>query len=291
MVNSMTGFGRSKLKSADHVITVEMKSVNHRFSEFQIRMPRQLLKIEDKIKKKLAQYIHRGRVELFISIDGEGFIHRKLHVDWKLIEEYIQSMEEISTKYQLPGQPELKDLLQRPDFITIEENEEENIVVEQLVLEAVKQAAEHLYEMREVEGAELKKDLIRLLTYFEQRLNEVKQLAPLVVQSYRQRLERRLTELTAAPFDQDRILTEMAVFAEKSDVHEECIRLHSHIQQFFQTLELTEPIGRKLDFMIQEMNREVNTIGSKANDSTISSVVVELKTTLEKMREQVQNIE
>ncbi|WP_100403092.1 YicC/YloC family endoribonuclease [Bacillus sp. FJAT-42315] len=291
MVKSMTGFGRSKLKSADHVITVEMKSVNHRFSEFQIRMPRQLMKIEDKIKKKLAQYIHRGRVELFISIDGEGFIHRTLQADWTLIEEYIQLMEVISDKYQLAGQPELKDLLQRPDFITIEENEEENIVVEQLVLEAVEQAVEHLHEMRLVEGAELKKDLVRLLNSLEQRLSEVKQFAPLVIQSYRHRLERRLTELTATPFDQDRILTEIAIFAEKSDIHEECIRLDSHMQQFQQTLELPEPIGRKLDFMIQEMNREVNTIGSKANDSKISSAVVELKTTLEKMREQIQNIE
>ncbi|MGM7635899.1 YicC/YloC family endoribonuclease [Bacillus sp. Hm123] len=291
MVKSMTGFGRSKLKSANHVITVEMKSVNHRFSEFQIRMPRQLMKIEDKIKKKLAQYIHRGRVELFITIDGEGFIHRTLQADWTLIEEYIQLMEVISDKYQLAGQPELKDLLQRPDFITIEENEEENIVVEQLVLKAVEQAVEHLHDMRFVEGAELKKDLVRLLNSLEQRLNEVKRFAPLVIQSYRHRLERRLTELTATPFDQDRILTEVAIFSEKSDIHEECTRLDSHIQQFQQTLELSEPIGRKLDFMIQEMNREVNTIGSKANDSKISSAVVELKTTLEKMREQVQNIE
>ncbi|MFK2824939.1 YicC/YloC family endoribonuclease [Bacillus sp. B190/17] len=291
MVMSMTGFGRSKIKSVDCAVIAEMKSVNHRFSEFQIRMPRQLMKIEDKIKKKLSKYIQRGRVELFITIEGEDLVHRTLQVDWKLLDEFVHIMGEASEKYGLSGKPDLKDLLQRPDFVVIEEQEEENAALEELVLEAVTSAACHLYEMRRTEGKELKKDLLLLSVDLEQRLHEIKRRAPLVVEAYRQRLARRMNEMAAVHLDRDRLAAEAAIFADKSDIHEECIRLESHMQQFRQTLEHEGPIGRKLDFMIQEMNREVNTIGSKANDSAISSGVVELKTILEKMREQVQNIE
>ncbi|KZR57324.1 YicC/YloC family endoribonuclease [Pseudobacillus badius] len=291
MVTSMTGFGRSRIKSADCAVVVEMKSVNHRFSEFQIRMPRQLIKIEDKIKKELATYIQRGRVELFVTIEGEGLTHRTLQADWQLIDEFVRLMGQIAEKYGFPGKPDLKDLLQRPDFITIEESEEENSVLEKLVLETVVSAAERLHEMRQVEGQELKKDLLVLLSGLAQRLFDIKERAPIVIEAYSQRLERRMKEIAAGAFDQDRLATEVAVFADKSDIHEECIRLESHIQQFRQALDHEGPIGRKLDFMIQEMNREVNTIGSKANDSMISSAVVDLKTGLEKMREQVQNIE
>lgn len=291
MVISMTGFGRSKIKSADCAVIVEMKSVNHRFSEFQIRMPRPLMKIEDKIKKELSTYIQRGRVELFVIIEGEGLVHRKLQADWKLIEELVGLTEQLSEKYGLRGELDLKGLLQRPDFITIEESEEENSSLEKLVLEAAASAAARLHDMRRLEGRELEKDLLRLLDSVEQRLSLIKERAPFVVQAYCQRLERRMKELAAAALDEDRLAAEVAVFADKSDIHEECIRLESHIQQFRQVLEQEGPIGRKLDFMIQEMNREVNTIGSKANDSMISTNVVELKTNLEKMREQVQNIE
>ena len=291
MVMSMTGFGRSKIKSADCAVIVEMKSVNHRFSEFQIRMPRQLIKIEDKIKKELSKYIQRGRVELFVTIEGDGLTHRTLHVDWQLMDEFVGLMEQVANKYEFPGKPDLKDLLQRPDFITIEESEEENSSLEKLVLEAVISAAARLYDMRRAEGLELKKDLLALLSDLEQRLSQIKMRAPIVVEAYSQRLERRIKEMATGVFNEDRLATEVAVFADKSDIHEECIRLESHIHQFRQALDHEGPVGRKLDFMIQEMNREVNTIGSKANDSIISSGVVELKTSLEKMREQVQNIE
>ncbi|KMY53562.1 hypothetical protein AC623_05815 [Bacillus sp. FJAT-27231] len=291
MVMSMTGFGRSTIKSADCAVVVEMKSVNHRFSEFQIRMPRQLIKIEDKIKKELSKYIQRGRVELFITVEGEGLTHRTLQVDWQLMDDFVGMMGQIAEKYGFPTKPDLKDLLQRPDFITIEESEEENSSLERLVLETVASAAARLYDMRQAEGQELKKDLLLLLSDLEQRLSKIKARAPIVVEAYSQRLERRMKEMAAGVFNEDRLATEVAVFADKSDIHEECIRLESHIQQFRQALEHDGPIGRKLDFMIQEMNREVNTIGSKANDSIISSGVVELKTSLEKMREQVQNIE
>ncbi|OCA83888.1 YicC/YloC family endoribonuclease [Pseudobacillus wudalianchiensis] len=291
MVMSMTGFGRSTIKSADCAVIAEMKSVNHRFSEFQIRMPRQLIKMEDKIKKELSKYIQRGRVELFITVEGEGLTHRTLQVDWQLIDDFVGLMGQIAEKYGFSAKPDLKDLLQRPDFITIDESEEENSSLERLVLETVASAAARLYDMRRAEGQELKKDLLLLLSGLEQKLFQIKTRAPIVVEAYSQRLERRMKEMAAGVFNEDRLATEVAVFADKSDIHEECIRLESHIQQFRQALEHDGPVGRKLDFMIQEMNREVNTIGSKANDSMISSGVVELKTSLEKMREQVQNIE
>ncbi|KKB39286.1 Protein YicC [Bacillus thermotolerans] len=291
MAVSMTGYGNSKLKSADLSVMVEMKSVNHRFSEFQIRMPRQLMKIEDKIRKKLASYIKRGRVEVFITIEGKGLVQRTLQPDWQLIDEFVHLVKEAAAKYSMPETVEWTEVLSRPDFIEVAEKEEENETINELILEAVGLAAEQLYAMRQAEGEELKKDLSLLLSEMEKGLSNVKALAPAVVEAYRERLERRMQELASSAVDKDRLEAEAAIFAEKSDIHEECVRLESHIQQFRRTLELDEPIGRKLDFLIQEMNREANTIGSKANDSKISSSVVELKTSLEKMKEQVQNIE
>ncbi|HZG72882.1 MAG TPA: YicC/YloC family endoribonuclease [Chondromyces sp.] len=287
----MTGFGRSKTKSVQHTVTVEVKSVNHRFSEYHIRMPRQLMRIEDKIKKKLAQYIQRGRVELFVTIEGEGLVRRSLQVDWRLLEDYVKTIQRISAQFDLPEQIKLSDLLQRNELISVEESEAENDELEMLILKTVETAVKELVAMREVEGDRLKSDLLSLLEIFEQKLSDVKKLAPLVIDRYRERLESRLKEMMAGAIDESRILTETAIFAEKADIHEECIRLESHLLQFRSILSLSEPIGRKLDFMIQEMNREVNTIGSKGNSSEIAAVVVDLKTCLEKMKEQVQNIE
>ncbi|MDQ0215068.1 uncharacterized protein (TIGR00255 family) [Oikeobacillus pervagus] len=292
MVMSMTGFGRDKKQSSNHAVTVEMKTVNHRFSEFYIRMPRQLMNIEDKIKKRLNEYIKRGRVEVFVTIEGGGLVHHSLHVDWDLIQEYYQIVEEISSKLNVVNDVQLKDILARTDLITIEELEEENEELEQLVLEAAEEAVKKLVHMRKAEGNELKKDLLLLMKQFQSTVQQVKSHSPVVVEQYRERLEKKIKELTDHLIeDQSRILTEVAIFADKSDIHEECTRLESHISQFLHTLEKDESIGRRLDFMIQEMNREVNTIGSKANSSEIATKVVDLKTCLEKMREQIQNIE
>jgi uncharacterized protein (TIGR00255 family) len=291
MVVSMTGFGRSKIDSGLHTITVEMKSVNHRFHECTIRLPRQLMKLEDKIKKQVSGFIKRGKVDIFITITGEGLVHRNLHIDWKLIRDYYQLVHEINDHFSLKGEIELNQLLSREEFITIDELEEENVELDRLVLQAVAQAANELKDMRMKEGEALKEDFLTHLNHFKQKVSELNSFAPHVVTQYREKLRKKMMEYSDGAIDDTRLLNEVAIMADKSDITEELTRLNSHILYFLSALNSGEPVGRKLDFMIQEMNREVNTIGSKANDSRITALVVELKSTLEKLREQVQNVE
>jgi uncharacterized protein (TIGR00255 family) len=291
MVMSMTGFGRSKVVSGPFSVNVEIKTVNHRFTEFSIRMPRQLLKIEEKIKKKLNQYIRRGRVEVYVTLEGEGNVTRKVHVDWELIDEYYQFIQHAKEKYNLDGNVSLKELLGLEELIHIEESEIGNEELENVVLKSIEDAVILLKQMRQAEGEELKKDITENLYQLETSVIELRKYAPIVVQSYKERLTKRMQEFLGGQYDEARILTEVAIFADKADINEEMTRLCSHIQQFLQTLEDHEPIGRKLDFLVQEMNREVNTIGSKANDSNIAKMVVEMKSLLEKLKEQIQNIE
>ncbi len=291
MVISMTGFGRGKAESESFSVNVEVKTVNHRFCEINIRMPRQLLKIEDKIKKNLNQHIRRGRVEAYVSLEGEGAVTRKIHVDWQLIDEYYRFMVQAREKYGIAGSITLQDLLNRSDLLHIEESDAGNDELENLVLAAVDEAVGLLKQMRMVEGEELKKDLLSILIQLETIVTKLQEDSPLVVQTFKERLTKRMQEFLNGQLDETRILTEAAVFADKADINEEITRLKSHMGQFIQTLEDAEPIGRKLDFLVQEMNRETNTIGSKANDSNIAKKVVEIKSLLEKLKEQVQNIE
>jgi uncharacterized protein (TIGR00255 family) len=291
MVVSMTGFGRAKEESEQHVVTVEMKSVNHRFCELTIRTPRQLVIIEDKLKKKMSEYIKRGKVDAFVTITGEGLVRRKLKVDWQLAEDYFKTLHTLKEKFSLEDEIDLRDLLQEDAFISIEETEEENDKLEHLVEKAFVKALEDLKSMRMTEGEKLQEDLLSHISLFRETLSSILSHVPEVLRQYRFRLERKIKELTSDNVDESRILTEIAIFADKSDISEEITRLESHLSQFTAALRKDEPIGRKLDFIIQEMNREVNTIGSKANDAAIAGFVVEMKTCLEKMREQVQNVE
>jgi len=291
MVYSMTGFGRSKKVMEHTSVTVEIKTVNHRFSEFHIRMPRQLVKIEDKIKKCLNQYVTRGRIEVFITIEGESLVKRRLNIDWKLIDEYYHFIEALKEKYEIHKETKISHFLMKEDLVDIEEIEEENEQLESAILQAVKEASVRLQEMRKLEGLELERDFQQHLRNLEDLSNEVSLYAPAIVENYRERLLKKVQEYASTITDESRILTEVALFADKSDITEELTRLKSHIKQFEHILQEKEPVGRKLDFLLQEMNREVNTIGSKGNDSTIAKLVVEMKSVLEKMREQVQNVE
>jgi uncharacterized protein (TIGR00255 family) len=291
MVKSMTGFGRSQKDSNDFSLTVEIKTVNHRFCEYHIRMPRQLLKVEDKIKKQLTEYIHRGRVEVFVTLGGNGLVHRKVNIDWLLLDEYFQYIVKVKEKYNIPNDITIQDLLQREEWLQIDEVDAGNEELEKLVSLAVKEAANQLLAMRVSEGKELENDIRKQLITLEGNSKRVKQLSPLVVSQYSERLTKRMNEFVTGALDEQRLITEVAIFADKVDINEELTRLQSHIRQFEDTLLNPEPIGRKLDFLLQEMNREVNTIGSKVNDSRIAQEVVDMKSLLEKVKEQVQNIE
>jgi uncharacterized protein (TIGR00255 family) len=287
----MTGFGRSKAEAERLSVTVEVKTVNHRFCEFHIRMPRQLLKTEEKIKKKLGEHIKRGRVEVFVTLEGKGIVSRSVHIDWLALDEFVHHISEIKTRYGISGEIELGSLLNREEIIQIEEKETENIELEQLVLNAIEDAASQLVKMRQLEGAALEKDVSQHIELLKGNIESVRRFAPDVVEQYRDRLKKRMAELLGGQADEDRILSEVAFFADKADISEELTRLQSHITQFSEILKENDPLGRKLDFLLQEMNREVNTIGSKANDSRIAREVVEMKSLLEKVKEQVQNIE
>ena len=254
-------------------------------------MPRQLVKIEDKIKKKVNEHLRRGRAEVFIMIEGEAAVTRKVHVDWKLLEEYYLFINQARDKFNIEGKVSLQDLLTRNEFIHIEEIDAGNEELENLVLKATEEAVLQCKQMRVAEGEELRKDLHNSLLQLDAHIDELKEFAPLVVTAYKERLMKKIEELLQGQFDESRVLTEVAIFADKIDINEELTRLKSHIQQFNQTLNDQETIGRKLDFLVQEMNREANTIGSKANDSTITKKVVDIKSLLEKLKEQVQNIE
>ncbi|MFS0637421.1 YicC/YloC family endoribonuclease [Mesobacillus foraminis] len=291
MVVSMTGFGRSRADSDRYGVTVEIKTVNHRFCEFYMRMPRQLMNLEDKIKKGIAKYIQRGRVEVYVTLEGQGTATRSVQVDWALLDQYIQYISDIKEKYGLTGELSLQELVSREELIQIEEKDSDNEELESLVLEVIMQAAAEARKMRDREGLALETDLKGNINGLKDRIDQVRQLAPLVVEQYRERLSKRMADFINGDVDESRILTEVAVFADKADINEELTRLESHIGQFYKILLLQEPVGRKLDFLVQEMNREVNTIGSKANDSKIAMEVVEMKSLLEKVKEQVQNIE
>lgn len=291
MITSMTGFGRSRRELDDFIVTVEIKTVNHRFSEYNIRMPHQLLNIEDKIKKKVAEYVVRGRVEMFITIQGTGQLKSKVTVDWNLIDEYYEALKEIQAKYKLEKGIALQDLLAREDFITIDEQQVDNKALELLVLETTEAAATQLKQMRIIEGQALEQELAGFLVRLTAKMEHLRAYAPVVVELYTERLRKRMDDFLNGSIDEVRLVNEVAIFADKVDINEELTRLESHLKQFQKNLAACEPIGRKLDFLLQEMNREVNTIGSKANDSTITNEVVDMKSMLEKMKEQVQNIE
>lgn len=290
MVISMTGYGRATSENDFIKVLVEIKTVNHRFCEYHIRMPRQLMFLEDKIKKKANEYIRRGRGEIFITIEGEGFVNKRLKLDWGMADQFFELMDQVKDKYNIQSEVTLQDFLQLESIIS-EEETMENDEIEGMIISALTGALENVKVMRVLEGNELANDLQEQLNKLQKIAENVKQYAPSVVSSYKERLTQKLTELTDGLMDESRLVTEAAIFADKCDINEELTRLESHCLQFSETLKQHEPIGRKLDFLVQEMNREVNTIGSKGNDSFITKEVVEMKSLLEKMKEQVQNIE
>ncbi|SFC76714.1 YicC/YloC family endoribonuclease [Bacillus sp. UNCCL81] len=289
MVVSMTGYGKAILSNEQYKIHIEMKAVNHRYLETIVRMPRQLLAYEDAIKKIVAEYTSRGRVEVFVTI--EGLLQRTLQIDEGLIQQYKKAIEHLSGEGQNKSFYNPIDLLKLPEVTTVSEVEQINDNFEELLLTTTENACQQFFDVKCKEGGQLKKDLIERLTAIEECKKQITVHSPLVLKSYREKLQTKLAEVELTAVDEQRLLTELMLFADRCDISEELVRLTSHLELFNETLQIKESIGRKLDFIVQEMNREVNTIGSKANSLDISKQVVEIKNNLEKIREQVQNIE
>lgn len=292
MAKSMTGFGRGEFQNNGMEFRVEIKTVNHRYIDVFIKVPRQISFLEDKIREVLTKSISRGKIDIFVNFDCFGENKKEVLFDEYLADAYIDAIRKMKEKYNLRDDVSISLISKFPDILKVEKVDENEEELWEVLKVALNDAISSLIRMREKEGIELKKSLLEKLVIIEEQLVFIKKRAPEVVKEYKIRLENRINELLEQkPIDEYRIATEVAVFADRCSIDEEIVRLSSHILQFRNTLDLVQPIGRKLDFIIQEMNREINTIGSKANDLKITRNVVEVKGEIEKIREQAQNIE
>lgn len=291
-MKSMTGYGRGEHLNEQYKFTVEMKSVNHRFCEITVRMSRLYLMLEEKIKKLLQQNVARGKIEIFINIEATGQNQAAVSVDEGLAKAYYQSLLKLQNILALNDNINLNMIARFPNVVQVEEPENDLEAVWSGLKEALDQALAQFVCSRTQEGNRLKQDIAGKLELLQQILSNIISRAPLVEKNYRERLENRLAAvLPNGEFDEARVLQEVAILADKCNIDEEIVRLKSHLEQAAVFLASEEPIGRQFDFLIQEMNREMNTIGSKANDSLIAQQVIQGKSEIEKIREQIQNIE
>lgn len=293
LTQSMTGFGQASRAFNEYQVQVEIKSVNHRYLEMNVRLPREWTRLEDTIKQKLRTCVQRGKVDASVSIVREASGNQAVSLDWSIAEAYYDAAQQLRVKFGLPDTLSIQDLLRIPELIKLSEapKETDPFVQEQL-LACLDEAMLEIQVMRQSEGKHLQQDLAARLLIVQTLLQSMRHLAPKVIEQYRQKLRIRIQDaMDGMSFDEQRLIQEVLIHADRINVDEELTRLDSHFKQFNQLLQVGELVGRKLDFLLQEMNREVNTIGSKANDSDLINDVVEMKAELEKMREQVQNIQ
>lgn len=292
MIKSMTGFGRGHNVLNGRDITVEIRAVNHRYYEFSCRIPRSMGFAEEKLKSLLQGKISRGKAEVSVLVSNTSISDEKITLNTEVIRSYIEAMHEAGGQFGLENDISESDILRIPDAFTVVKTDVDEEQLWEDVRATAEQALERFISMRETEGERMKADILSRLDRIEKWVGFVEERSPLVVEDYRKRLYDRMCEvLKGKDIDENRILLEAGIFSEKTAVDEETVRLRSHINQFRTMLESAEPVGRKLDFLVQEMNRETNTIGSKVQDIEVTRVVVDQKSEIEKIREQIQNIE
>ena len=292
MIKSMTGFGRGSVEQDGRSFIVEIKSVNHRYCDLNIKMPKSFLSFEDRIRKTVLEKISRGKVDVFITQNKQEKIGVKAVLDENLADSYVECLKKIKDKYDIKEGLSISLISRFPDVIILKQEEEDTESIWGILSNPLKEAINLLVEMREKEGLKLKKDILSKCDYIKQSLDKIEKRSPFVVCEYKEKLNERLKELLQDyQVDENRIAMEVAIFGDKACIDEEIVRLNSHLVQLRETFNLDEPIGRKLDFILQEMNRETNTIGSKANDLEITNSVLNIKNEIEKIREQIQNIE
>lgn len=292
MIRSMTGFGRGEVKTDSVQCIVEIKTVNHRFADFTIKMPRDLMPLEDRIRAVLQQSIQRGKTDVFITYIDLARANKKVAVDEGVVNAYFNAIRDSAESLGYKYDPNVSMLFKIPDaFVQFKENTDQEAVWETLS-QAIDFAVANLTAMREKEGAKLKEELLSILETSEQYYGNICERSPFVAVEYKEKLSQRLSEiLEKGIIDEQRVAAEVAIFADKSSIDEEIARFSSHVKQFRDALNDGGSVGRRLDFIVQEMNREVNTMGSKANDITITNNVIALKSEIEKLREQIQNLE
>ena len=292
MINSMTGFGRERMILNNREIIVEVRSVNNRFCEFSARTPRNYGYLDERLKALFKSQITRGKVEVSVSIYKQEGADAEIAINKTIAEGYIKALRSVKDEFSLSDDLSLSSIMRLPDIFTVVKTEDDEEEIWRDVNEVANGALARFLEMRKTEGAKLYDDVLSRLALIEENVGKIEERSPKVNDEYRDRLFARLKEvLQDTNIDEQRVLTEAAVFADKTAVDEETVRLRSHIAQFRGLLDAKEPVGRKLDFLVQELNREVNTIGSKCQDITITKMVVDMKAEIEKIREQIQNIE
>jgi len=288
----MTGFGRCEQLLNGNTIAVELKSVNHRYFECAARLPRTYNFLEDKLKALLQSRIARGKVDVSLTVTRTEGAANEIHVNRELAQTYLDALREIAEATGVPCGATARDLAGYPDVLTVERAGIDEDAMWQDVKAVADCALDRFLAMRETEGERLRADILSRLDRIEELTGEVERLSPQTLENYRSRLYQKITEVLAdRTIDEARVLTECAIFADRIAVDEETVRLRSHAAQYRKILSSDEPVGRKLDFLTQELNREANTIGSKAQDVAVAGVVVALKSEIEKIREQIQNLE
>lgn len=292
MVRSMTGYGRKTTESENWKVTMEIKSVNNRFLDMTVKMPRQYIPLEEPMRKEISAFLNRGRVDVFVTVEEIGEKSDTIAVDLGLARKYCNAMREISEGTGLPYRLNIINVASYTGVLTAQKEEADLDELWNTMRDALRGALEQLVEMRVIEGERLAGDISSRMDILAQIKEKIEVRTPIVVAEHRERVAERIREyLGDVEIDRDKLLNEVAFFADKSDIVEELKRLESHFMQFADNLAKNEPVGRKLDFIVQEINREINTIGSKANDTEISRLVIEAKSEVEKIREQVQNFE
>jgi uncharacterized protein (TIGR00255 family) len=292
MIKSMTGYGRGEWQGDGRKLEVEIKSVNHRYCDISLRLPRKLNPLETQARNFLRQRLSRGRIEVFVQVDESALAEQKLELDLNVARDYFLGLKALQENLGIPGEVRLETLAGFRDIFARKETEPDLEKEWEYLRTALEGALAGLEAMRRDEGLKLKEDFLVRLSALEKMVREIEEKAPLALRASRDRLAQRVQELSGGlGIDEARLAQEVAFLAERSDITEELVRLRSHLAQYREMLTSPEPAGRKLEFLLQEINREANTIGSKANDAGISHVVVEIKSELEKLREQIQNVE
>lgn len=292
MMKSMTGYGRSQKTVNGLDIMVEIKSVNHRYFEFSARIPRVYGFIEDKLKSLVSKSISRGKVDVNVTIFAVDGKNAEVKINHEMARSYVEALRSIKDELELKDDLSLSVIARMPDVFNVVNAEQDEDEIWKVVEAVADEAIASFVRMREIEGARMCDDILGRLKAVEEMVEQVEVLSPQSVTDYKARLMAKLNEvLEGKNIDEARVLTEVAIFSEKLAVDEETVRLRSHLKQFNELVKKNEPVGRKLDFLLQEINREVNTTGSKCQDVEVTSVVVNMKSEIEKIREQIQNVE
>ena len=292
MINSMTGFGRFEGEVNGRKITLEIKSVNHRYTEFNFRVTRGYGFLEEKLKKYISSKVARGKIDMFVSITEPEDLPCDVQVNHNLAQGYLNAFKELSERYSLANEITVNEIARYPDVLSVHKTPEDEQKVYADVVVAVDTALKSFTDMRAAEGERLKADILSRAQTIMSLVSEIEKRSEQTLEDYRARLKEKIEELLGSTdYDEQRVITEVAIFADKIAVDEETVRLRSHFEQLGAYLNSDIPVGRSMDFLIQEMNREANTIGSKVKDAEIAQKVVKIKNEIEKIREQVQNIE